>query len=184
MRTELLPAFEMSDAKVEGFIARIREMRPRMVFGYPSAISHIAGYAEKKGIRLDDLGVKVVFVTSERLYDHQREVISRLFGAGGQRLRRARRGFHRPCLPVGLDAHHRRGHRRRDHRRRGRVQPPGQSGEIVVTHLATRDYPFVRYRTGDVGVLSEDACPCGRGLPILSEIQGAAPISSSPQMAP
>jgi phenylacetate-CoA ligase len=48
MRTELLPAFEMSDAKVEGFIARIREVRPRMVFGYPSAISHIAGYAEKK----------------------------------------------------------------------------------------------------------------------------------------
>ena len=39
-------------------------------------------------------------------------------------------------------------------------------------HLATRDYPFVRYRTGDVGVLSDHACPCGRGLPILSEIQG------------
>jgi phenylacetate-CoA ligase len=54
----------------------------------------------------------------------------------------------------------------------GRVQPPGVSGEIVVTHLATRDYPFVRYRTGDVGVLSEDRCPCGRGLPILREIQG------------
>ena len=93
MRTELLPAFEMSDAKVEGFIARIREVRPRMVFGYPSAISHIAGYAEKKGIRLDDLGVKVVFVTSERLYDHQREIISRLFacpvanGYGGQWIR-------------------------------------------------------------------------------------------------
>jgi phenylacetate-CoA ligase len=48
MRTELLPAFEMSDSRVEAFIARIREMRPKMVFGYPSAISHIAGYAEKK----------------------------------------------------------------------------------------------------------------------------------------
>ena len=54
----------------------------------------------------------------------------------------------------------------------GRVLPYGQSGEIVVTHLATRDYPFVRYRTGDVGVLSDHACPCGRGLPVLSEIQG------------
>ncbi len=45
MRTELLPAFEMSDAKVEGVIARIRKARPRMVFCYPSAISNIAGYA-------------------------------------------------------------------------------------------------------------------------------------------
>lgn len=173
MRTELLPAFEMSDSRVEAFIARIREMRPKMVFGYPSAISHIAGYAEKKGIRLDDLGVKVVFVTSERLYDHQREVISRSFAcpvANGYGGRDA--GFIAHACPAGsmhitaediiveiVDA-------------AGRVLPYGQSGEIVVTHLATRDYPFVRYRTGDVGVLSDHACPCGRGLPVLSEIQG------------
>ena len=173
MRTELLPAFEMSDSRVEAFIARIREMRPKMVFGYPSAISHIAGYAEKKGIRLDDLGVKVVFVTSERLYDHQREVISRSFAcpvANGYGGRDA--GFIAHACPSGsmhitaediiveiVDA-------------AGRVLPYGQSGEIVVTHLATRDYPFVRYRTGDVGVLSDHACPCGRGLPVLSEIQG------------
>ena len=173
MRTELLPAFEMSDSRVEAFIARIREMRPKMVFGYPSAISHIAGYAEKKGIRLDDLGVKVVFVTSERLYDHQREVISRIFAcpvANGYGGRDA--GFIAHACPSGsmhitaedviveiVDA-------------TGKVLPNGQSGEIVVTHLATRDYPFVRYRTGDVGVLSDDACPCGRGLPVLSEIQG------------
>ena len=173
MRTELLPAFEMSDSRVEAFIARIREMRPKMVFGYPSAISHIAGYAEKKGIRLDDLGVKVVFVTSERLYDHQREVISRSFAcpvANGYGGRDA--GFIAHACPSGsmhitaediiveiVDA-------------AGKVLSYGQSGEIVVTHLATRDYPFVRYRTGDVGVLSDHACPCGRGLPVLSEIQG------------
>ena len=173
MRTELLPAFEMSDSRVEAFIARIRDVRPKMVFGYPSAISHIAGYAEKKGIRLDDLGVKVVFVTSERLYDHQREVISRSFAcpvANGYGGRDA--GFIAHACPSGsmhitaediiveiVDA-------------AGKVLPYGQSGEIVVTHLATRDYPFVRYRTGDVGVLSDHACPCGRGLPVLSEIQG------------
>ncbi|MBN9694952.1 MAG: phenylacetate--CoA ligase family protein [Zoogloea sp.] len=173
MRTRLLPAFEMSDAKVEGFIATIRQMRPAMLFGYPSAISHIAAYAERKGIRLDDLGVKVVFVTSERLYDHQRELISRLFAcpvANGYGGRDA--GFIAHQCPAGsmhitaedivveiIDSE-------------GRVLPPGQSGEIVVTHLATRDYPFIRYRTGDVGVLGEQACSCGRGLPILSEIQG------------
>ena len=173
MRTELLPAFEMSDERVEAFIARIRQMRPKMVFGYPSAISHIAGYAEKKGLRLDDLGVKVVFVTSERLYDHQREVISRVFAspvANGYGGRDA--GFIAHACPSGsmhitaedivveiIDG-------------AGNVLPRGHSGEIVVTHLATRDYPFVRYRTGDVGVLSDHACPCGRGLPVLSEIQG------------
>ena len=46
------------------------------------------------------------------------------------------------------------------------VLPIGKTGEIVVTHLATRDFPFIRYRTGDIGVLSDRCCSCGRGLPI------------------
>ena len=54
----------------------------------------------------------------------------------------------------------------------GQVLPMGESGEIVVTHLATRDFPFVRYRTGDVGILSDELCACGRGLPVLKEVQG------------
>lgn len=173
MRTELLPAFEMSDARVDGFIARIRARRPRMLFGYPSAISHIALRAETRGVRLDDLGVRVVFCTSERLYDHQRELISRLFGcpvANGYGGRDA--GFIAHQCPHGsmhitaedivveiIDGE-------------GRVLPPGEAGEIVVTHLATRDYPFIRYRTGDIGTLSEEACACGRGLPVLKDIQG------------
>lgn len=173
MRTELLPAFEMSDARVDQFLARIRAVRPRMLFGYPSAISHIALHAEKRGVRLDDLGIRVVFVTSERLYDHQREVLQRVFGcpvANGYGGRDA--GFIAHQCPSGsmhitaedivleiIDDN-------------GKVLPPGQAGEIVVTHLATRDYPFIRYRTGDIGVLGTETCACGRGLPVLKEIQG------------
>ena len=52
------------------------------------------------------------------------------------------------------------------------VLPSREKGEIVITHLSTGEFPFVRYRTGDVGSLSEDTCPCGRGLPLLAEIEG------------
>jgi hypothetical protein len=34
-------------ASVDGFIARIRQRRPKMLFGYPSAISHIARLRQK-----------------------------------------------------------------------------------------------------------------------------------------
>ena len=54
----------------------------------------------------------------------------------------------------------------------GNVLPPQEKGEIVITHLSTGDFPFVRYRTGDVGSLSKDSCTCGRGLPVLAEIEG------------
>lgn len=173
MRTQLLPAFEMSEAKLDGFIQTIRAVRPRMLFGYPSALTHIARHAQKRGIAMDDLGIKVAFVTSERLYDDQRATIGRIFGcrvANGYGGRDA--GFIAHECPSGNM------HITADDLvveivdEAGRVQPPGVAGEIVVTHLATRDFPFVRYRTGDVGVLGTEACACGRGLPLLKEIQG------------
>lgn len=173
LRTALLPAFEMSQAKLDSFVARIRELRPRMLFGYPSALSLIAQHAEKRGLAMNDLGIRVVFVTSERLYPEQREHISRVFGApvaNGYGGRDA--GFIAHECPAGgmhlsaediiveiVDGE-------------GKPQPPGNAGEIVVTHMATESYPFVRYRTGDVGVLDDQLCSCGRGLPLLKEIQG------------
>ncbi|MEN6586462.1 MAG: AMP-binding protein [Sulfuricella sp.] len=173
LRTKLLPAFEMSEAKLDGFVAEIRAMRPRMLFGYPSALAHIAHHAEARGQRMDDLGIRVAFVTSEKLYDHQREQISRIFGckvANGYGGRDA--GFIAHECPSGgmhltaediiveiLDD-------------AGNPVPHGQAGEIVTTHLATGDFPFIRYRTGDVGVLDDQLCACGRGLPLLKEIQG------------
>jgi len=173
MRTELLPAFEMSEARLDGFLAQIRRRRPRMLFGYPSALSHIARHARKRGVAMNDLGIRVAFVTSERLYDAQREAISSVFGcpvANGYGGRDA--GFiAHECPEGGM-------HVTADDvvvelvDRNGMPVPPGTPGEIVITHLATRDFPFIRYRTGDVAVLDPGPCRCGRSLPRLREIQG------------
>ncbi|HET6317219.1 MAG TPA: AMP-binding protein, partial [Chloroflexota bacterium] len=173
LRSVLLPAFEMSEAKLDGFVAEIRRCKPRMLFGYPSALTHIARHAEKRGVALNDLGIKVAFVTSERLYDEQRATISRAFGcpvANGYGGRDA--GFIAHECPSGgmhvmaediivelVDGD-------------GHPVPDGHAGEIVVTHMATADFPFVRYRTGDIAVAQTGTCKCGRGLPMLREIQG------------
>lgn len=173
LRTRLLPAFEMNEANLDNFVATIQATRPAMLFGYPSSLSLIARHAEKRGKTMSDLGIKVAFVTSERLYDHQRNDISRIFGcpvANGYGGRDA--GFIAHQCPQGgmhltaediiveiVDTD-------------GQPAPKGQAGEIVVTHLATSEFPFIRYRTGDIGVLSDDTCPCGRTLSLLKEIQG------------
>ena len=172
-RTQLLPAFEMSERKLDQFVGAIRAARPKMLFGYPSALKHIAQHAEKTGVSMSDLGIKVAFVTSERLYDDQREIIGRVFGcrvANGYGGRDA--GFIAHECPSGSM------HITAEDiiveivNEAGEVQPAGVSGEIVVTHLATGDFPFIRYRTGDIGVLSPTLCKCGRGLQVLQDIQG------------
>ncbi|WP_074973921.1 phenylacetate--CoA ligase family protein [Nitrosospira multiformis] len=173
LRTRLLPAFEMSKQKLDHFLEEIRSMRPKMLFGYPSALSFIARHAWASGQQMDDLGIKVAFVTSERLYDEQRRQISKTFGcpvANGYGGRDA--GFiAHECVHGGM-------HITAEDiiveivDQQGASLPCGTAGEIVVTHLATRDFPFIRYRTGDIGILDDRFCACGRGLPLLREIQG------------
>ncbi|PIY27519.1 MAG: capsule biosynthesis protein CapK [Comamonadaceae bacterium CG_4_9_14_3_um_filter_60_33] len=173
IRTQLLPAFEMSEQKLDQFLATIRSKSPKMLFGYPSALSLLARHAEKRGVPMNKLGIKVAFVTAEKLYEDQRATISRVFGcpvANGYGSRDA--GFIAHECPSGgmhitaediivelIDAD-------------GHAVPVGTPGEIVVTHLATQDFPFIRYRTGDIAVLDDQQCTCGRGLPLLREIQG------------
>lgn len=173
LRSRLMPAFEMSPAKLDQYVAQIIAFRPVMLFGYPSSLALIARHAERLGKGLRGLGVKVAFVTAERLYDEQKADIERVFGcptANGYGGRDA--GFIAHQCPEGgmhlsaediiveiIDP-------------KGRVLPAGEAGEVVVTHLATGEYPFIRYRTGDVAVMDTAPCPCGRGLPMLKEIQG------------
>jgi phenylacetate-CoA ligase len=54
----------------------------------------------------------------------------------------------------------------------GEPVPQGTEGEITITNLHSYAMPFIRYRQGDVGALSEKQPVCGRGLPLLKHIQG------------
>jgi phenylacetate-CoA ligase len=173
LRTELVPAFDLADAGIRHFLDVYARLKPRMLFGYPSALARIASFIEQNAIRIDNRALKVAFVTAERLYPEQRERIQRVFGApvaNGYGSRDA--GFLAHECPQGgmhimaedviietLDNN-------------GQPTAPGVAGEVTVTHLRTGDFPFVRYRTGDVAVLSEQRCSCGRGLPLLANIEG------------
>ena len=173
LRSTLLPAFEMSEENLDSFIAQIRVRRPVMLFGYPSVLAHIARHAQRRGENLNNAGVRVAFVTSERLYPEQRNEITRTFGcpvangyggrdAGNIAYECPAGGMHISAEDIIVEILD----------REGKSQSPGVPGEIVVTHMAGKGFPFIRYRTGDIGVLDHRVCECGRGLPLIKEIHG------------
>ena len=173
LRSRLLPAFDMSEARMDEYLRDIRRTRPRMMFGYASAMARLAAYARSTGIPLAEAGVRVVFVTGETLYPDQRQVIEAAFSApvaNGYGARDA--GFVAHQCPSGSL------HVSSEHvivelvDGEGNGVGPGESGEIVVTHLATAAFPFIRYRTGDMAVQSPHPCACGRGLPVLEQVLG------------
>jgi phenylacetate-CoA ligase len=165
----------MTPEVLDRYLDLVERLRPVQIFSHPSALDELARRADERGRRLDGLGTRVVFLTAEELYRHQRERIERVFGcraANGYGGRDS--GFIAQECPeggmhlnvedivveiVGDD---------------GERLPTGRAGEIVVTHLRSEEYPFVRYRTGDVGIIGDAPCACGRGLPILREVHGRA----------
>jgi phenylacetate-CoA ligase len=171
--TQLLSAFEMSEPVVSRYLDRLETSRCRMIFSYPSSLYLLCLHARDHGRNLQQLGVKTVFVTGEICFPHQRDLISATFdcpvanGYGGRES-----GFISHECPNGgmhimsdamiveiLDS-------------RGEPVPEGETGEIVVTDLYSREAPFLRYATGDAGALTSRRCPCGRPLPLLERIEG------------
>jgi phenylacetate-CoA ligase len=173
LRTRLLSAFNMSEKNILKYISIIKQYKPKQIFGYPSSIYLLSRHAKQIGYELKDIGVNVIFCTAEKLYDYQREFITKTFNApvaNGYGGRDA--GFIAHECPFGgmhiaaenviveiID-------------RNGNPLVPGERGEIVVTHLESHDFPFIRYRTGDIGTLSDKRCTCGRGLPLIERIDG------------
>lgn len=173
MATRLLSAFEMSEAVMSRYLGLLEKGNCRTIFAYPSSIYLLCLHARKQGRNLRHSGVKAVFVTGEILFPHQRELIAETFncpvgnGYGGRDS-----GFVSHECPQGsmhimadativeiLDPE-------------GRPVPEGEPGEIVVTDLYSREVPFLRYATGDIGALSSRKCSCGRPLPLLEKIEG------------
>ncbi len=51
---------------------------------------------------------------------------------------------------------------------------PEEIGFITVTDLDNYVFPLIRYQVGDLGHYKEGLCLCGRGLPLMGDIDGRA----------
>lgn len=172
-RSRLVSAHDLGDDRMDRILEQMRVFRPRMLFGYPSALARLAWRVRTRGLTLNDLGIRVAFTTSEVLRPEWRAVIGEVFGCGVANEYGARdAGFIARECPEGglhisaealiveiLD-------------RDGRPVPCGETGDIVVTNLVGPEFPFIRYRTGDRGALDPEPCTCGRGLPLLRSLEG------------
>jgi len=54
----------------------------------------------------------------------------------------------------------------------GEQLEPGEKGELTVTMLQKEALPMIRFRIGDITVIDDEQCPCGRTHPRIQRIQG------------
>jgi phenylacetate-coenzyme A ligase PaaK-like adenylate-forming protein len=154
------------------YLRFLREYRPEMVMGQPSALATIAHFA----LENDDLPAPAtaVFTTAEAVTEQARQVIESAwqcrvwdgYGAseGCVYASQCEQGRYHVSPEIGiveiLDSN-------------GRNCSAGELGEIVCTGLQNTLQPLVRYRIGDAARWApEQKCSCGRSMPILEGIEG------------
>jgi phenylacetate-CoA ligase len=172
-RRKFIPVFEMSEDRLDAMMREIIEHQPVLMDGYAEALDFLAHYLAAKGnVRVRP---KALMSSAQSLPDTSRKVIEEAFGC---RVfdKYGSREF--SGIAYECDAHA--GHHvvgegyivevLRD----GRPALPGETGEVVITDLNNFCLPFIRYRIGDLAVATDPSlqCRCGRGLPLVGNIEG------------
>ncbi|HEU4437620.1 MAG TPA: phenylacetate--CoA ligase family protein [Methylomirabilota bacterium] len=169
----VLNAFEMSPARMDGYLGAIQARQPVCLYGYASSLALLAAHAEARHFRFRLPRLRVVCTTGEPLYPHQRELIARVFGApvanefGSRDI-----GFTAHETPAGQMLLLSENVLLEVLGPDGEPVPPGELGEAVMTGLVSDAQPFIRYRTGDMVRLSTRVCREGRGLHVIEEVAG------------
>jgi len=142
--------------------------------GTPSFLLTIAEKAEEMGFDLKkDLNLKVGFVAAEMLPESLRSKLEEKFG---MIIRQTYGTADVGCL--GYECMKKNGMHIPDDKiveivdpQTGKQLGPGKTGEIVATTF-NRVYPLIRFGTGDLSILTETPCPCGRTSSRLLRILG------------
>lgn len=154
----------MYDLKIEGFV------------GAPSFLNTIIKKAEERGFDFKkDFNLKWAIVIGEMGGDVLRKMFTEKYGINcmfGDSYATADLGFiamscekncgmhvSTNCLVEIVDPN------------TGKTLSPGEVGEIVVTPF-DEVYPLIRFGTGDLSMLVEEPCECGRTTPRLPKIMG------------
>ena len=168
-----ISSFDLSEQNLIKIVGQLNKFKPRYIRGYASAIYLFANFIKDKGLKLD-FQPDGVFTTSEVLFEQQRKIIEESFASrvfdqyglndGGISAFECEmhNGMHIDMLRSALEIVDDNGCRVND----------GAQGRILATSLHNFAFPFLRYDTGDLGILSTETCPCGRKTKLLSKLVG------------
>jgi len=168
----LFSSYHLMEKNIPRYIDKLHTFQPDLIDAYPSSLYSIADFARRHDIELK--GVASAITTSaETLFSEQLKVIEETFGVPVY----DQYGAAEMCVFVGQcqkGAYH----IRTDYALvevlgpDGSPAPPGESGELVCTGFINPVMPLIRYRIGDRGGLSKNACPCGSPFPVLENLIG------------
>lgn len=172
---EQISAWEVGSAWAESTYRRMEAHHPDFITGYTSGVAGIADELLRRNLRLSRR-VRGVITEGEPLTPSRRKLIEDYFEAPiGNRLGIRELGAYvAQSCPEAPDQFH----VISDHviaeivLENGTRARPGERGRLILTDLHNYVMPFIRYDSGDLAIAGDAPCLCGRGFPIITQIEG------------
>jgi phenylacetate-CoA ligase len=155
---------------VEEKVKRARAYNPHVMGGHLSTFVAMAQHVENNGI--EDLHPKTLIVGGELNLPPYRRYVEKVFRSQTY----DKYGAYE-AKSIAWECRHHKMHIDADSSivefiKDGEPVSAGERGEVVITHFWNWAMPFIRYRLGDIGIPSDELCPCGRTLPLMKVIEG------------
>lgn len=168
-RTLDLNTSSIGEGDWDTYIALLRRYRPRFLVSYARSAVELAEYLQER--KISDIQFESIITTAEVLMPAQRALIEQVLGG---------KVFNRyGCREVSVIAsecgEHSGLHVNAEALLVEIVPAPGLPapwGKVVITDLLNESMPLIRYEIGDVARWADNTCVCGRGLPMLAEVEG------------
>ncbi|MHA1380800.1 MAG: phenylacetate--CoA ligase family protein [Candidatus Helarchaeota archaeon] len=169
-----LSSYHMNDAALPNYIKKINDFKPKFLHVYPSSITILARFMKENNIAPFS-SVKAVLCSSESLYSWQRNLLEKVFNCRvfsfyGHGEKAVLAGECEKSIYYHIFPEY--GLVELIDREGNLICEEGKMGEIVASGFNNYAMPFIRYRTGDIGVYSNQKCYCGRNYPLLKKIEG------------
>ena len=168
----LMSTSHISAESVPAYVDAMKQFRPDLVEGYPSAIALVARVC--KALHLVPPSPKAIITSAETLTPEARIAIESVFGCPvfDQYASSDTGAFICNCEHGSLHVNPEFGVcevLKPD----GTPAGPGEEGEIVATSFCNREQVFIRYKVGDLAVPGPvEPCSCGRHMPRIAALTG------------
>jgi phenylacetate-CoA ligase len=167
----VLNSFHMTEANMAEYADAIDRYRPEIIVAYVGPLVRLAQWliANKRRIWRP----QGIIGAAEALHEFQRKIIEQAFGAPAFNTYGCRE-----FMLIAAECEKRQGlHVNADHlvvelHKPQHAPPDTHTGEVVITDLFNYGMPFLRYANGDMATAATEACSCGRGLPLLTRVDG------------
>ena len=172
MNRKRFSVFNLSEDSLNRYYEMINKYKPSYIYGYTSAVFEFINFMKNRNLRFKGDFIKAIIVTSEVLVAEQREIMESYlnipvvneYGCSEVGIIAAEcphHGLHISAENIIVEIIN-----------KNAPAKPGESGEIVITGLNNFAMPLIRYKVGDVAIMSDKSCSCGRNLPLLQNIEG------------